>query len=183
MSKKISEENKVEGNVKISHTERARRITEEFLSKGDSLSTLDLGARLPSWNEWDVPDEFEYSWKDCLTPNGDGISYVKLNQLRILGYEIVEPSRHPEMRQSEEDVGYISYGNLVLLERPKAAARIDAERSYRRMNADINALNSLTEQGYTGNRSRINTETSITREKSPVTVSSGDLSEFISEYQ
>lgn len=163
----------------LSSSERARLQLERYQASGEGNTTLDSSAQLPSLNIASIPEEYEYAWKDCMSDAGDAIDPRKYGSLLKLEYTLVPPKRHPESTLAGGDQAFISYGNLVLMERPKAVAELDRRRSYLRMSQERRSLESITKSKYTGGNPDIVPESSITKDNFMTKLFSGDLSEYV----
>ena len=178
--KDLEIDNNISAEKEMSHSERSRRDLEEYLSRGEGNTTLDMNANLPSFNQRDIPEEYEYSWKRCMTPSGT-LDMSLYADLRTILYDLVPPARHPDSVLAGGDKSFISHGDLVLFERSRAVARLDRERSYNRMDGDMRSLQQISKSKYSAGG--VIPETSITRDRNSTVVESGDLSQYVGSYQ
>lgn len=172
-------EQKAQGGAlrKETHQEMAQRLIREWEGSGKPLS-IDAQNIIPSINQANIPEQFQYSLKRCVDPKTGVLNMQEYHTLRRRGFELVPPDQHPELYMPGGDKAYISFGDLVLMMRPKYIEQTDRRASFDRLDNGMRSLGkSAPVDNYKGN-DRVHHQWSVTESRTPVALSSEDLSEY-----
>lgn len=157
--------------------EREARLVREWEASGRPLS-IDSQNVIPSINQSNIPELFQYSFKRCVDPKTGAINMQEYASLRRKGFDLVPPDRHPELYMAGGDKAYVSFGDLVLMERPKKVEQMDRQRSFQKLDGDMRSLGSRAPvDNYRGN-DLVKHEWSVTESRTPVSLHSQDLNDY-----